>query len=167
MRNYKLVLATAGLIGIAAAQSMAAMSKSDQDFARKAAAGGMAEVSLGQLAQQNAGSAQVKDFGQKMVTDHGQANQELRQIAQQENLTLPGAPDSKDQATEKRLSRLKGAAFDAAYTKDMVQDHAQDVADFKREAQSGQDPALKAFARKTLPVLQQHLQMAQSVTAKQ
>jgi len=62
---------------------------------------------------------------------------------------------------------LKGAAFDAAYTKDMVQDHAQDVADFKREAQSGQDPALKAFARKTLPVLQQHLQMAQSVTAKQ
>jgi putative membrane protein len=165
MMNYKLVLAAAGILGLAAGQSIAAMSKSDQTFAEKAAAGGMAEVALGQLAEQNASSAQVKDFGQRMVTDHGQANQELQQIAQTENLTLPAQPDSKDQATQKRLSGLKGTAFDSAYTKDMVRDHEQDIAEFKREAQSGQDPALKAFAQKTLPILQQHLQMAQAAAS--
>jgi putative membrane protein len=165
MSNYKFALATAGMICLASAQSMAALSSTDRTFAEKAAAGGLAEVSLGQLAQQNGSSQQVKDFGQRMVTDHTQANQELQQIAQTDNLTLPTTPDSKDQAIEKRLSALKGSSFDAAYTQDMVKDHQQDIAEFKREAQSGQDPALKAFAQKTLPVLQQHLQMAESARA--
>jgi putative membrane protein len=167
MSNYKLALAAAGLLGLAASQSMAAMSKADQEFAQKAGAGGLAEVAMGQLAQQNGGSAQVKDFGQRMVTDHGQANQELQQIAQQENLTLPSEPDSKSQAVQKRLGGLKGAAFDAAYTRDMVQDHKEDLAAFQREATSGQDPALKAFAQKELPVLQQHLQLAQAANSHQ
>lgn len=163
--DYKLALATAGVVGLMAARSMAAPSAADLTFAREAAAGGMAEVSLGQLAQQNAGSQQVKDFGQRMVTDHSQANQELQKIAEQENLAVPAQPDSKDQAMQQRLSGLTGPAFDTAYTKDMVRDHQQDIAAFQREARSGQDPALKAFARKTLPVLRQHLQMAEAVAA--
>jgi len=157
------MLAAAGLIAFAATQSMAALSKADQDFAQKAAAGGLAEVALGQLAQQNGNSPDVKSFGQKMATDHAQANQELQQIAQQENLKLPAQPASKDVS---RFSNLKGAAFDSAYTKDMVRDHQQDVSDFRKQAQSGQDPALKAFAQKYLPTLQEHLQMAQAMTKK-
>src|SRR4051794_16717488 len=157
------MLAAAGLIAFAATQSMAALSKADQDFAQKAAAGGLAEVALGQLAQQNGNSPDVKNFGQKMATDHAQANQELQQIVQQENLKLPAQPASKDIS---RFSNLKGAAFDSAYMKDMVRDHQQDVADFQKEAQSGQDPALKAFARKYLPTLQEHLQMAQAMNKK-
>ena len=43
----------------------------------------------------------------------------------------------------------------------MVDDHKKDVADFKKEASSGKDPEVKAFAAKTLPTLQEHLQMAQ------
>lgn len=68
-------------------------------------------------------------------------------------------------AARQRLMGLKGSAFDAAYARDMVKDHQQDVAEFRKEARAGQDPALKAFARKTLPVLQQHLQMAQAVSS--
>jgi putative membrane protein len=165
MKNYKVALAAACLVGLTAGQSMAALSATDRAFAQKAAAGGLAEVALGQLAEQNASSQPVKDFGQRMVTDHSQANQELQQIAQTEHLTLPATPDSKDQSLQKQLSALKGPAFDTAYTGDMVKDHQQDIAEFKREAQSGQDPALKAFAQKTLPVLQQHLQMAQAASA--
>jgi putative membrane protein len=164
MLNYKLALAAAGMVGLAASQAMA-ISSADRVFAQKAAAGGTAEVSLGQLAQQNAESQQVKDFGQRMVTDHSQAAQELRQIAQQENLTLPTTPDSKDQALQKRLSELKGSAFDSAYTQDMVRDHKQDIAAFQREAQSGQDPALKSFAQKELPTLQEHLRLAEAATS--
>jgi putative membrane protein len=150
---------------LVAAPAMATLSATDRTFAQKAAAGGLAEVSLGQLAEQNASSPQVKAFGERMVTDHSQANEELKQIAQSENLTLPTTPESKDQALQKRLSALKGTAFDAAYMQDMVRDHQQDIAEFKQEAESGQDPALKAFAQKTLPVLQQHLQMAQAASA--
>jgi putative membrane protein len=61
-----------------------------------------------------------------------------------------------------RLSKLHGAAFDKAYMRDMVADHKKDIADFQKEANSGQDPDVKNWASTTLPTLQQHLQLAQS-----
>jgi putative membrane protein len=166
MLKYNVMLIAAGLVGLVSTQSMAALSKADQDFAQKAAAGGLAEVSLAQVAQQNAASPQVKQFAQRMIADHTQANQELQQLAQTQNMTLPREPDSKEQATQKRLSAMKGSAFDTAYARHEVEDHKQDIAEFQREAQSGQDPALKAFAQKTLPTLRQHLQMAEAAAHK-
>jgi putative membrane protein len=163
MSNYKLALAATGILVLAGAQSMAALSPADRQFASAAASGGQAEVALGQLAQQNGGSAQVRQFGQRMVTDHTEAYQELKQIAAKEKLQLPTRPDSSEQAVQQRLSKLKGAAFDSAYTQDMVKDHQQVIAAFQKEAQSGQDPDLKAYAQKTLPTLQEHLQMAESI----
>jgi putative membrane protein len=65
-----------------------------------------------------------------------------------------------------RLEKLKGAAFDREYVRDMVQDHQKDVQEFQKEAQSGSNPQLKAFAQETLPTLQQHLQMAQQLESK-
>lgn len=153
----------AGLLMLAAGHAVAEVSPADKTFATKAAAGGQAEVLLGRLAAQKAESQQVRQFGQQMVTDHSQANQELQVIAKQQNLTLPTKPDSASAATEQRLQSSSGAAFDSAYARDMVKDHQEDVADFQKEASSGQDPALKAFAQKYLPVLQQHLQMAQQL----
>ena len=50
----------------------------DADFAVKVADGGMLEVRLGELAQSNASSPEVKRFGQHMITDHSKANEEQR-----------------------------------------------------------------------------------------
>jgi putative membrane protein len=154
----------AGMLSIAAGQAVAQISPADKTFATKAAEGGQAEVSLGQLAFEKAGSQQVRQFGQQMVKDHSQANAELQTIAKQQNLALPTKPDSASIQTEQRLKSTSGSAFDTAYARDMVKDHEEDVADFKKEAQSGQDPALKAFAQKYLPVLQHHLEMAQQIS---
>ena len=137
----------------------------DMQFAQKAAQGGMAEVQLGQLAVQNASSDQVKQFGQKMVDDHSKANDELKALASQENMTLPTSLNAKDQATVTRLSNLKGAAFDKAYMRDMVKDHQMDIADFQKEANGGSDSGLKSFATKTLPTLQEHLRMAKEASS--
>lgn len=153
----------AGMLLLATGHAMAEVSAADRAFAMKAAAGGEAEVVLGQLATQKAASAPVHQFGQRMVTDHSQANQELQAIGTKQNLKLPSQPDPASMATEQRLKAMSGPAFDTAYAHDMVQDHQQDVADFKKEANSGQDPELKAFAQKYLPVLQQHLRMAEQL----
>ena len=154
----------AGMFIVLTGHAMADLSSADRTVATKAAAGGQAEVALGQLAAEKAGSQPVRQFGQQMVQDHSQANQELQAIAKQQNLTLPSKPDSASVATEQRLQTSSGTAFDSAYTRNMVRDHQKDVADFQKEATSGQDPALKAFARKYLPVLQHHLQMAQQIS---
>lgn len=139
------------------------LSKQDQNFVKDAAIGGMAEVQLGKLAQQNGQSDQVKQFGAKMVQDHSNADNQLQSLASAQGLTLPQQLDRKHQETMDRLSRLHGAAFDRAYMKDMVKDHNEDVSKFRREAQSARDPAVKQFAAQTLPVLQQHDQLAHEV----
>ncbi len=133
----------------------------DNNFATKAAQGGMAEVQLGNLAKEHASSSDVKNFGQQMVDDHTKANDELKSIAAKKNITLPTDLSAKDQATYDRLSKLNGAEFDRAYMKDMVSDHRTDVAEFQHEADHGTDPDLKSFAGKTLPTLQHHLQLAE------
>src|SRR3954471_1172340 len=132
----KLVLLV-GAVVLTAGHAMAQMSPADQTFATKAAAGGKAEVSLGQLATKNAASPQVRQFGQQMVADHTQADQELQAIARKQNMMLPEKPDVASQAMEQRLQALKGAQFDAAYAAAMVEDHQKDVSEFEQQAASG------------------------------
>src|SRR5436309_176338 len=64
------------------------LSAQDRDFATKAAQGGMAEVEMGNLAQQQGSTDQVKDFGRKLVQDHTKANNDLKDLASRENITL-------------------------------------------------------------------------------
>jgi len=161
MHKSSIALLAAGLFGLAAGPSSAALSSTDREFVQHAASGGMAEIQAAQLAQQRAGSPQVRQFAGRMITDHTQAGDELQQIADQLSITLPSQPDSKEMAAQQKLRGLNGANFDEAYAQQEVRDHQQDVALFRKEATSGQDPALKAYAQKTLPILQQHLQMAQ------
>jgi putative membrane protein len=87
-------------------------------------------------------------------------------LGKSENLNLPTQLDTKHKSEMDRLSTMSGNAFDTAYMQHMVQDHEKTVADFQKQAQSGSDPALKAFAQKQLPTLQQHLQMAQASAPK-
>lgn len=150
----------------APAQAKPTSGSADTSFMRQAAMDGMAEVQLGQLAAKNASSPDVKQFGQRMVDDHSKANNELKSIASQQNVTLPTELDSKHKATADKLSKLQGEEFDRAYMTEMVSAHAQAVSLFQREAKSGKDEATKAFAEKTLPTLQEHHKMAQSIHAK-
>jgi putative membrane protein len=135
-------------------------------FAVKAASGGMLEVSLGQLAQQQGMNADVKQFGQIMVNDHGKANAELIRLAKSKKMALPTAPLPRHQQHADHLKSLKGTGFDKAYMDMMVNDHQQTIADFQRASQSETDPELKAFAQKTLPVLRKHLDLARKTQAK-
>ena len=155
------------LVGVAAAPAHADLSNADRSFLEQAASGGLAEVQTAQLAQQRSSSPQVKQFANRIITDHTLANTELLQIAQDQNITLPEQPSTKDGSVYRRLIGLNGTAFDQAYAQAEVSDHQQDITLFRKEAQSGQDPALKSFAQKTLPILVQHLQLAQSLSRSQ
>lgn len=138
-------------------------SMADTHFAKEAAQGGMAEVKLGQLAQDKGNSDSVKSFGKRMVDDHSKAGDKLKDVASKENIMLPTDISAKDQATFDRLSKLSGAAFDRAYAKDMVKDHQTDIAAFQKEANGGKVDSLKVFASETLPTLQEHLKEAKEM----
>jgi len=137
------------------------MKSSDETFLKKAADGGMAEVQLGQLAQKNASNDAVKQFGQRMVTDHSKMNEDVKNLASTKGITLPSAPSAKNKAAYNRLAGKTGAEFDKEYITMMIRDHKEDIAEFQKEADSGTDPDVKALASQALPILQEHLRMAQ------
>jgi putative membrane protein len=140
------------------------LQRTDRNFITKAAAGGRAEVELGQLAQGKASSDAVKQFGQRMVEDHGAANHELMQLAENKGMQLDDKTPKPDRLLT-RLSKLQGAEFDREYVKAMVKDHKQDVAEFQRMHSGAVDPNLKAWVDKTLPTLEDHLKTIEGIQA--
>jgi putative membrane protein len=137
----------------------------DRQFVERAAAGGVAEVQMGQLAQQKASSTQVKEFAARMVTDHTKANEELKQLAQAKGIAVSDAPQKEHHGHIDKLSKLSGVEFDRQYMAHMVSDHRKTVAEFQKASESAKDIEVKTFAGKTLPTLQDHLNRAQAIQA--
>jgi putative membrane protein len=142
--------------------SSSQLSAADQRFMKKAAEDNLADIKLGQLAQQKATDNSVKQFAQKIVNDHQTANQKLEAIASKNNVTLPDKMNAKDQAFYDRLQNMSGKQFDNAYMNHMVRDHNRDVAKFKAESSKVQNPDLRAWVDQTLPALEQHDTMAKN-----
>lgn len=138
------------------------LERADRTFVDHAAQGGMAEVALGKLAVVRAGNAQVKSFGQRMIDDHGKANEELKALLQSKGVQLPAESDRSHDRDANRLGKLEGADFDREYMKHMVSDHEKDVKDFEKASRDARDADVKAWAAKTLPTLQQHLEQARA-----
>jgi putative membrane protein len=142
-----------------------ATAMSDTAFSSKAAISGMAEVALGKMAASKGTASKVKDFGKMMVMDHGKANAELMSIAKTKNITLPAGLDAEHQAKSDSLSKLSGKDFDKGYVQVMIEGHKKTLALMQSEASGGQDPQLKAFAAKTAPVVQMHLEEITKIQA--
>ena len=137
-----------------------------EQFIKKAAIGGMAEVQLGKLALKQASNQDVKNFGQRMVEDHTKANKQLKEVADRKGMQLPEKLDQEHQEMADHLAKLKGAEFDKAYMSHMVKDHREDVSEFQQQAKSATDTDVKAFASQTLPTLEEHLSLAERVAEK-
>ena len=156
-----------------------------RQFVEQAAIANMAEIQLGNLAQQRAQNNDVKQFARMMVTDHTKALAELRTAAQSVSLTLPSDLDDKHHDLHQRLSSLQGADFDREYMKAMVDGH-EDVADLLDNRAEGHDSSvapgttaasatagtaqnaasIDAWAAKTLPAVKSHLERAKAIDAK-
>ena len=150
------------IAGAASAAQSGALAKGDRTFIEKAAQGGIAEVELGNLAQQKAQNQQVKDFAARMVKDHSKANDELKSIASAKGVTVPAEMDKSAVKEKEKLEKLADAKFDREYMGHMVKDHKKDVKEFADVAKNAKDSDVKNFAATTLPTLQEHLTLAQA-----
>jgi putative membrane protein len=141
-------------------------SATDTKFMKTLAQGGMAEVEAGKLADEKASDPGVKQFAAQMVRDHTQNNEQLRALAKNSGVSLPTETAHQLAAQQSKLESDSGAAFDAAYIRDQVQDHQKTVQLLEHEIQNGQDPAVRQFAQQTLPVVSHHLAMAKELQGK-
>jgi putative membrane protein len=138
------------------------------DFVNDAAAGGLFEVQLGNIAKTHASGQAVKDYAATIVRDHTKANAELKAIAAKNNFTIPTTLPDKLQMHIDHLSGENGAEFDKDYISMMVDDHQDDIKSFEKCAKSDKENAdVKAFAAKTLPALYKHLDAAKKIKESQ
>lgn len=136
-----------------------------QQFATTAGTVDLLEIKLGRVAQTNASLPSVKKFGAYMVKSHTAINAALAKVAEKEGVTIPTNLDPKHEAILKKLSALKGPAFDKAYIPAMVAGHTKVLAMLKAFESSCTNPAFKKFAKQTTPIIADHLKAAQKVQA--
>ena len=135
----------------------------DSEFLTKAASGGMLEVELGKVVAQRATTAAAKQFAQQMVTDHTKANKELKALAAKKNITLPASLGDDQKKVYDEVLAEKGTKLDQKYISEMVDDHEEDVKEFREASTKAGDPEVKALATKTLPMLEMHLAMVKKI----
>jgi putative membrane protein len=137
--------------------------RDNAEFAVEAADAGLMEVELGTLALTKASSSEVKRFGQMMVDDHTKANNELKALAQQKNITLPTTMGNERQRKVENLTEKTGADFDKEYIDLMVRDHKEVIDEFEDQAEEGKDSEIKAWASSKVAALRNHLQEAERI----
>ena len=153
-------LAAALAMSAGAAQAQSA-DKASQKFITNAMEGDYAEIDVGKLAQEKGQSQAVKDFGAKLVADHSDNLDKAKQVAGQIGVKDPGGASFLDKAEYLKLKVMSGASFDRTFAKDMVSDHKTTIKDFQKQA--AKSGPVADFAKQSVPVLQEHLQMAQSL----
>ena len=146
IRHITLVVITLSTVPIAAA---ADLTSKDHKYFTETAEGLMAEIQLGKMAEKQAWDDRVKQFGKRMVEDHGKDLQELKQLANQKNVTLPDSPSHGQKKEADKIRQLSGKAFDREYVKYEAKDHKKDVKDQGKEMKGTNDPDLKKFATAT------------------
>lgn len=148
-----LLLTFAGISVVGAADS------SSEKFIKEAIQGNLAEVQVGQLAQEKGATPEIREFGATLAKDHQMANEKATAVAQHMSVTAPDKPGLKQKAVYEKLSHLSGAQFDREFAKSMVKDHQEDIAKYQKESQL--TDAASAYAKETLPKLHEHLKMAE------
>ena len=161
-----IALALVAAFACAPAVTFAQSPSMDKKFVADALQSGMAEVELAKLAAEKASSDAVKQFGKRMVEDHARTDEELARLGQRKGVTPPNAIDQPHRWLREKLTRLSGAEFDRRYVSEMVKDHKKDLRRFRHAAGKAQDPDVKAFATRTLPMLQDHLKQIEALDAR-
>jgi putative membrane protein len=139
------------------------INSADQAFIVAAQKGSIQERVLGRMAEEKSQNRRVKDFGRMIARDHNNALQTLDELMHRNDIAEPkNLPEDRSQAVQ-QMKGLSGEAFDKAFFNVVVEDHQKAIASFRKEAESGQNAALRYYAQNLLPMLEKHLREAQDL----
>lgn len=151
------------LPAVAQAAPAARASMSADEYARSQAQGELFEIALSQLVLDKSEDQGVRDFAERMVAAHTASLQKLRAASGPLAATLPSALDSSQQTSLFRLENVSGMKFNLEYMQLQMDGHKQALDLNRRYAANGTDPALRQYATEAVPMIQDHLSMAQKV----
>ena len=124
------------------------------------------ERHAGEMAERKGVSPRVREFGSMMVRDHTKTTQDLQAAIRRTGHAAPPTPPLSG-AQQHMLEQLRtsGANFDALYLQQQVQAHQDALGELQSYARDGHNAVLRDAARQTIPLVQNHLAMAQQLLA--
>jgi len=133
----------------------------DKEFMQSAAHSDQNEIQQSKMALAKGVTGMAKTMATKMIADHTKSTADLKKIAAKKGITLPTDMDVEHKAMKPAMQKLAGKAFEQKYLAQMQTDHQKTANTMMAHEKMTKDADLKAFIAKTLPVVQQHLSMAQ------
>ena len=127
----------------------------DGAFVAAAAQSGLAGVTLGRIAVEKGSRPEVKKIAEQMVQLGERMNDEVKPLLKAQRLAAPTEMDARQKRAHEWLLKLSGTDFDRAFVASMSSTRTTELMVFQRAADRAHDPALKAWAAKTLPILQE------------
>jgi putative membrane protein len=127
-----------------------------------------ADSSAGAVAATKGTASAVRDFGRRMIRDHHQLRVQGAALAKKLNITpLAPSDDPLPAAAQSEMNTLnttaKGKDFDKAYIDAEVDAHKQVLEIATKAAGQTQNAELKNLIQKAAPVIQGHLDLAESI----
>jgi putative membrane protein len=138
--------------------------KDDAEFMKTAAHSDQNEIQQSKMALEKGVTGMAKEMANKMIADHTKSTTELKALAAKKGVTLPTDMDAEHKALVPTMQKLSGKEFEQKYMAQMQADHQKTANTMRAHEQMTKDAELKAFISKTVPVVEQHLQMAQNNT---
>ncbi|MEP9378582.1 DUF4142 domain-containing protein [Aquabacter sp. CN5-332] len=152
-----------------AALAAAATVPSTKAFVETAAAANQFEIVSSQLALTKTKNKKIVAFAKKMIKDHTQIGKNYVAALGKANTGIT-PPAGLGDELDKIMARLKseeGATFEADYIAAQTKGHQDAVGLFAGYAKGGDNKVVQAFAKKTLPMIEMHLQMCYELAAAQ
>lgn len=146
--------------GVAAASQLTRTGRQVMD---KASQSNIAEIEEGRLALTHSKEPLIQALGNRLVQDHSKAQATLEALAASLHVKLPTRPNAKQRQQIAQLGTLKDTAFDRLFAASEVGAHRKTIGQMDRAASAVKNPALEAWVKQSIPVLQEHLQLAQNL----
>jgi putative membrane protein len=143
----------------------AADTRTANGYATAAALSDMYEIESSRVAAEKSKSPEVKQYAQSMIDGHSKTTAELKAALTSAGLqlTLPAALDERRQKMVTELREKSSMEFDTAYLDQQSKAHREALDLHQAFADAGDSAPLKAFAAKTAPIVQQHIDMAKKL----
>lgn len=139
-----------------------ALSASATRFVRDAVRGDVSKITLGRVITVRGASPAARSFGTVLVRDHSRGLAQAQALAKRFGINAPAMMMPEARAELVKLRYLGGRAFDREVRSYMIADHKNDLAEFRAQVRTG-DRQTIGFAAATIPVLERHLALAQSL----
>lgn len=132
----------------------------DAEFMKSAAHSDQNEMQLSKMALTKDVSPATKTLANKMIADHTKSTANLKPIAAKAGVALPTDMDAEHKAMAPQMEKLAGKAFETKYLSQMQTDHQKTANTLKAHEQMTKSGPLRSWIGTTLPVVEQHLSMA-------